>query len=143
MPECKMLGMQWESVNPLQGAAESMQTRSSAYALVLVPLPSPWLANPPGSQVPSCLRLVEPLQLATRKVELTAGDTLPETTLSVLNGAGVKMIKAQFAGERAPVVVTQRLWRLVDGTPQQSGHGTLQFWCTCLQHGASAGLFAL
>ncbi len=54
--------------------------------------------------------------LATGKVhEFDAGDYIPETTLSVLNGAGQKMTKGQFAGERAAVVVTQRLWRLAEG----------------------------
>ncbi len=62
------------------------------------------------------MRLVEPLQLATGKtLELCAGDALPETTISVLNGAGQKMTRGQFAGERAAVVVTQRLWRLAGG----------------------------
>ena len=65
--------------------------------------------------MPSALRL-EPLKLATGKVlECAAGDTLPETTLSILNGAGQRMTKGQFGGERAALVVTQRLWRLVDG----------------------------
>lgn len=73
-------------------------------------------------QIPSAVRL-EPMNMATGKtLELRAGASLPATTVSVLNGAGQRMTKGQFAGEKVAIVVTQRLWHLTGGMP---GVGTL------------------
>lgn len=58
----------------------------------------------------STLRL-EPLRFATGQVqELAAGDSLSETTATVLNGTGQKMTKSALGNER--IIVTQRLWLL-------------------------------
>ena len=57
---------------------------------------------------------IEPMRLATGQVlEFVAGDTVPEASVSVLNGSGQRMLKTAFTNEK--VVVTQRLWRLPAG----------------------------
>ncbi|PRW58303.1 Structural maintenance of chromosomes flexible hinge domain-containing 1 [Chlorella sorokiniana] len=61
-------------------------------------------------KVLSSLR-IEPMRFTTgQTLEFSAGATIPETTASVLNGAGQRMVKTAFTNER--LMVTQRLWRL-------------------------------
>jgi hypothetical protein len=67
-------------------------------------------------RIPSALRL-EPMRFAAGRVlPFTAGDVIPETTASIMNGAGQRLIKAFFGGEKQSLVVTQKLWRLPEGT---------------------------
>ena len=63
------------------------------------------------------LRL-EPMRFATgQALEVAAGDCIPETTATVLNGAGQRMTKALVGSER--FALTQRLWLL----PQRADGG--------------------
>ena len=60
------------------------------------------------------------MRLATGQgVTFSAGDTVPETLLSVLSGRGQRMVKSACGSDR--LVVTQRLWLLQD----QSALGVL------------------
>jgi hypothetical protein len=58
-------------------------------------------------------------------LEFTAGDTISEVAVSVLNGGGQRILKIPFTNER--LVVTQRLWRLPasvsGGQPAGAGAG--------------------
>lgn len=68
---------------------------------------------------------IEPMRFATgQALEFSAGDTLPETTASVLNGGGQRITKLPFTGER--LVVTQRLWRLPPEGAVPAGGGEEQ-----------------
>ncbi|KAL4443930.1 hypothetical protein ABPG75_011667 [Micractinium tetrahymenae] len=61
-------------------------------------------------KVASSLR-IEPMRFATgQALEFAAGDSIPETTVSVLNGAGQRILRVPCSNER--IMVTQRLWRL-------------------------------
>lgn len=46
---------------------------------------------------------------------LKAGDAVPETSVTVSNGQGQQMTKANVVGAKTPFTVLQRLWRLKDG----------------------------
>lgn len=61
----------------------------------------------PGPQLPAALR-VEPLHLAAGGVvSLAAGSRLPETSVSVVNGAGVKITRALIGGARQALHVVR------------------------------------
>lgn len=56
-------------------------------------------------QLPSTIRF-EPLKLATSAViDMVAGSTIPESSITVMNGAGQKMSKAYFEGQKQPLRV--------------------------------------
>ena len=83
------------------------------------------LGFPPALQVASSLR-IEPMRFATgQALDFTAGDTISEVAVSVLNGGGQRILKTPFTNER--LVVTQRLWRLPasssGGQPAGAGAG--------------------
>ena len=92
-------------------------------SLLLLPLLFP-LGFPARLQVASSLR-IEPMRFATgQALEFTAGDTISEVAVSVLNGGGQRILKTPFTNER--LIVTQRLWRLPassGGQPAGAGAG--------------------
>ena len=52
---------------------------------------------------------------AGQALEFAAGADIPETSISVVTGAGQRVTRAQLGGQKLGLVVTQRLWRLLDG----------------------------
>lgn len=63
-------------------------------------------------QLPASLRL-EPARFGMGAlVEMTAGATLPDTTIAVMSGHGKKMKASQMAGKKQSFTVVQRLWRM-------------------------------
>lgn len=70
-------------------------------------------------QLPNALRL-EPMRLASGGVlTLPAGSGLPETTVSVMNGAGNKVVKALIGGQRQQLKVVSNLHSLSMPSKQQ------------------------
>ena len=62
--------------------------------------------------MPASLRL-EPMRFATgNAVDLIAGGTLPETSVSVINGGGQKVVRSVLCGKKQNFTIVQRLWRL-------------------------------
>ena len=60
--------------------------------------------------------VLEPKELsAGTTCSLSAGGAIPETTARVTNGLGQFLVKALLGGQRAPLTLIQRLWRLKDG----------------------------
>ena len=61
--------------------------------------------------------MVEPTQMATgNTLTLLAGDAIPESSVSITNGAGqMGLVKAYLGGQKAPLTIVQRLWRLKEG----------------------------
>ena len=62
---------------------------------------------------------LEPMRLATGNVvALDAGAALPETTVAVLSGADVRLVRGALGGERRQAFsITQRLWRVGPAAP--------------------------
>lgn len=60
-------------------------------------------------KLPSVLR-IEPMKLTTGNLTVTAGDSVPESSVSIVNGHGAKLSKAFFNGEKQSLTVIQRLW---------------------------------
>ena len=46
-------------------------------------------------------------------ITVTAGHTISEASITVLNGHGSKLVRAFVAGDKQALTVTQRLWRLI------------------------------
>lgn len=64
------------------------------------------------AKLPVSLR-VEPMRFATGEaVKMTAGDSIPETSLVVMSGGGQKLVRSFYNGEKQTLGVTQRLWWL-------------------------------
>ena len=60
--------------------------------------------------------LLEPKELSAGSTfSLSAGGTLPDSSVTVTNGLGQCLVKALVGGQKAPLTVVQRLWRLKDG----------------------------
>ena len=60
--------------------------------------------------------VLEPKELSAGSTfPLSAGGAIPETTARVTNGLGQFLVKALLGGQRAPLTLVQRLWRLKDG----------------------------
>lgn len=62
-------------------------------------------------KLPSVLR-IEPIKLTTGKTMVKAGEAIPESSVSIVNGHGAKLTKAFFNGEKQSLSVVQRLWLL-------------------------------
>eukprot|EP00878_Enallax_costatus_P041686 GHUV01048542.1.p1 GENE.GHUV01048542.1~~GHUV01048542.1.p1 ORF type:complete len:109 (+),score=22.38 GHUV01048542.1:587-913(+) len=66
-------------------------------------------------QLPQSLRL-EPMRLAAGSIlSLPAGSGLPETSISVMNGAGNKIVKALVAGHRQQLKMVSDHFLYLDG----------------------------
>ena len=66
-------------------------------------------------QVPATL-VLEPTSLASGEVlEIEAGQAVPETCVTILNGAKQKVVRGYLRGEKVSYSVTQRLWLLPEG----------------------------
>lgn len=60
--------------------------------------------------------LLEPKELsAGTTFSLSAGAAIPETSARVTNGLGQPLVKALLGGQKIPLTLVQRLWRLKDG----------------------------
>ena len=60
--------------------------------------------------------LLEPNKLGPGSTfSLPAGGVIPETSVNITNGLGQALIKATIGGQKTPLSVVQRLWRLKDG----------------------------
>lgn len=68
------------------------------------------------AQAPSTLT-VEPAQLAPgNNLTIPAGEAIPDSRVAVSNAAGqVGLVKAHLGGQKTPLTVIQRLWRLKEG----------------------------
>ena len=79
----------------------------------------------PFLQAASSLR-IEPMRFGTgQALEFNAGASIPETSVSVLNGGGQRLLKAPHSSER--LVVTLRLWRLpAEGQAAAGGEGAAE-----------------
>ncbi len=73
-------------------------------------------------QLPTSLKL-EPARFAMGAlVEMSAGTSLEDTVVCVMNGHGKKVNSGQIAGKKLAFTIVQRLWRL-DGKA-----GTCKIW---------------
>ena len=74
------------------------------------------LDNRQLAQAP-CTLTVEPAQLAPGNTPtIPAGGAIPETRVAVSNAAGqAGLVKAYLGGQKTPLTVVQRLWRLKEG----------------------------
>lgn len=45
-------------------------------------------------------------------ITCVAGDTIPEASVSILNGHIARITRAQISGDKQALIVTQRLWRI-------------------------------
>ena len=93
------------------------------------------------SQAPAEV-VIEPIELAPGSTfRMPAGGTIPESNVTIANGSGQTLTKALLGGQKTPLIVVQRLWRLKDGqgqtltlehTPLSSAaraHETCTCWC--------------
>ena len=63
-------------------------------------------------QLPASLKL-EPARFAMGAlVEMSAGTSLEDTVVCVINGHGKKVNNGQIAGKKLAFTIVQRLWRL-------------------------------
>lgn len=59
--------------------------------------------------------LLEPKELsAGTTFSLSAGAAIPETSARVTNGLGQPLVKALLGGQKIPLMLVQRLWRVKD-----------------------------
>lgn len=66
-------------------------------------------------QAPAVVHL-EPSELSTGiTFPLSAGGTIPGSRVKVSNALGQSLVKALVGGQKVPLTVVQRLWRLKDG----------------------------
>lgn len=66
-------------------------------------------------QAPAVVNL-EPPELGTGiSFSLSAGGTIPDSIVKVNNALGQSLVKALVGGQKVPLTVVQRLWRLKDG----------------------------
>lgn len=66
-------------------------------------------------QAPAVVHL-EPSELSTGpNFSLSAGGTIPGSSVKVSNTLGQSLVKTLVGGQKAPLTVVQRLWRLKDG----------------------------
>jgi hypothetical protein len=83
------------------------------------------------AQIPAALRIESPLRFATGEMlECPAGSSIGHTIVAVTSGAGAKLVKGFYGGEKQALVVTQRLWRLptgADGAGRAWGAHHFQF----------------
>jgi len=63
------------------------------------------------AQLPASLKL-EPIKFASGMVEMSAGSSLPDTNVVVINGHHRKINNGQVGGKKGTFTVVQRLWRL-------------------------------
>ncbi|KAK9820414.1 hypothetical protein WJX72_010046 [[Myrmecia] bisecta] len=63
--------------------------------------------------------------LPAEALQLVAGDSLPETSITLLNGAKQRIVRALIGGQKRSLVVVQNLWRLPDNA-QGEGAGAGQ-----------------
>jgi hypothetical protein len=74
-------------------------------------------------QLPSSLR-IEPMKLCTGAVvDMAAGDTIPDTDVVVLSGAGQKLSRALLGGQKQQLKVLQQLYYLGPQAPAGAGAG--------------------
>ena len=68
------------------------------------------------AQAPSTLT-IEPAKLAPGNTQtILAGEAIPESKVAVGNAAGqLGLVKAYLGGQKTPLTVVQRLWRLKEG----------------------------
>lgn len=60
--------------------------------------------------------LLEPKELSPDMTfSLSAGGTIPASSVKVTNALGQSLVKALVGGQKVPLTVVQRLWRLKDG----------------------------
>lgn len=60
--------------------------------------------------------LLEPQELSQDiTFSLSAGGTIPASSVKVANALGQSLVKALMGGQKVPLTVVQRLWRLKDG----------------------------
>lgn len=64
------------------------------------------------SRLPSALRIEPVLYASGEPVQLEAGDSLPETKLTVVNSQGQKIARSFYNGEKQTIRIKQRLWSL-------------------------------
>ena len=66
-------------------------------------------------QAPAVVHLV-PSELSTGTTfSLSAGGTIPDSSVKVSNALGQSLVKALVGGQKVPLTVVQRLWRLKEG----------------------------
>ena len=66
-------------------------------------------------QAPAVVHL-EPSELSTGSTfSLSAGGAIPGSSVKVNNALGQSLVKALVGGQKVPLTVVQRLWRLKDG----------------------------
>ena len=68
------------------------------------------------AQAPSTLT-IEPAKLAPGNTHaILAGEAIPESKVAVGNAAGqLGLVKAYLGGQKTPLAIVQRLWRLKEG----------------------------
>lgn len=60
--------------------------------------------------------LLEPKELSPDiTFSLSAGGMIPASSVKVTNALGQSLVKALVGGQKVPLTVVQRLWRLKDG----------------------------
>lgn len=60
--------------------------------------------------------LLEPKELSPdTPFSLSAGGIIPASSVKVTNALGQSLVKALVGGQKVPLTVVQRLWRLKDG----------------------------
>ena len=64
---------------------------------------------------------LEPMKYASGVVDERAGNSLPDTSVVIMNGYNRKISNGTMAGKKGTFTIVQRLWRLegASGVPSQ------------------------